>query len=313
MFQAQRERISISILVSIACALASLAPSTAHAFGASFWKNRARAPFWPAPRKNPSGGNPASCNGVGDGVFQACYFNGTDFNDLKVVRDETRIDFDWKAGSPDPSVQSDRFSVRFTGRFDFDGQTTFTVSSDDGVRLYIDDQLAIDQWNDHGPLTFTHSRSLSRGKHKIELEYYEDMTNALVRLSWNSGGGGGGGGTGTAGCSGGRLVDPKAYFLSVINRAEGSSASDWATVLDASGIPTAPGPGVRPNSNDHFGITQQRGAGGNVRGRLFLPTDTPDSNGYYLHAIDVLVGSPLTWGWSDWISGQPAYAPATCQ
>ena len=86
--------------------------------------------------------------------------------------------------------------------------------------------------------------------------------------------------TGTASgaaCQGGLLLNPKAYLFSLIGRSEGQSANDWYTVLSGSGLAGGPGPGVRPGSAN-YGITQQFGAGG-PRGRLFLPTNTPDDLG----------------------------------
>lgn len=115
-----------------------------------------------------------------------------------------------------------------------------------------------------------------------------------------------------AGCVNGTLSDPRAYLFSLIGRAEGSSATDWAEVLTRSGLPAGSRAGVRPPPDaPSFGLTQQIDSSGNVRGRIFLPTAAPDDYGYYLHAIDVLEGQPLRWGWKDWLGGPP-YAPRPC-
>jgi hypothetical protein len=82
----------------------------------------------------------------------------------------------------------------------------------------------------------------------------------------------------------------------------------------ASGIPEGLGPWQKPAPNaSHYGITQQSGAGG-PRGRLFLPTETPDDLGYFTRPVDILEdagGGRLTWTWREW-SG-PAYVPRACQ
>ena len=109
----------------------------------------------------------------------------------------------------------------------------------------------------------------------------------------------------------GVLMDPKAYFFWLIQRAENMPADDWAEVLTTSGIPEGYPPGVTPQPNLVYGLTQQIGAGG-VRGRLFLPTTTPDPLGYYAHPIDVLNGTDpnLTWAWKDAPGGpHPPYVP----
>jgi len=117
-----------------------------------------------------------------------------------------------------------------------------------------------------------------------------------------------------AGCVNGLLVDPKAYFFWLINRTEGAPATGWEAVLAASGMPDGPGPGQHSDPTKTYGIAQQIGGGG-PRGRIFLPTDTPDPLGYYTHPIDVLKDGPtpgqLLWAWRDWLGGPP-YAPRPC-
>ncbi len=119
--------------------------------------------------------------------------------------------------------------------------------------------------------------------------------------------------TGTASgaaCQGGLLLNPKAYFFSLIGRSEGQSANDWYTVLSGSGLAGGPGPGVRPGSAN-YGITQQFGAGG-PRGRLFLPTNTPDDLGYYTRQVDIITDGAggKVWTWSE--SSTPPYGPRSC-
>ena len=61
------------------------------------------------------------------------------------------------------------------------------------------------------------------------------------------------------------LVDPQAYFMSLV---EGTDANDWEAVMNA----------IEPQLWA-CGLGQQRGSKGNVRGRLFLPTDAcPDAS-----------------------------------
>ena len=132
--------------------------------------------------------------------------------------------------------------------------------------------------------------------------------------STGGGGGGGGGGGSTTGCVNGRLSDPETWFFRHIGRTKGSDASDWYAVLVASGIPEGLGPWQKPAPNaSHYGITQQSGASG-PRGRVFLPTETPDDLGYFTRPVDILEeagGGRLKWSWNEW-SG-PAYVPRACQ
>ena len=112
----------------------------------------------------------------------------------------------------------------------------------------------------------------------------------------------------------GVLSDPERWFFNLIGRTKGQDASDWYAVLNRSGIPGGFGPGQVPPANaSHYGITQQTGASG-PRGRVFLPTATPDENGYFTRPVDILEdigGGRLRWTWKEW-SG-PAYVPRACQ
>src|SRR6185436_11808049 len=85
-------------------------------------------------------------------AFQASYFNNKTLSGTPVLtRDEENVDYWWGDGSPDAAVNNDNFSARWTkvAHFD-DGLYTFQASGDDGVRLYVDDQLVVDKWIDQG-------------------------------------------------------------------------------------------------------------------------------------------------------------------
>jgi hypothetical protein len=126
------------------------------------------------------------------------------------------------------------------------------------------------------------------------------------------------------GCINGLLLNPRAYVFSVLNRQVGQPAADWEAVLQASGIPaTSSVPGTVA-SEAFFGITQWKGSAGNVRGRLSLPTATPDGLGYLTRSVDVLADNPAwpvkcwqdaracLWAWRDEQLDAPPYAPRPC-
>jgi hypothetical protein len=115
-------------------------------------------------------------------------------------------------------------------------------------------------------------------------------------------------------CVNGVLANPRAYFFSLINRTEGAPAAhDWQAVLHGSGIPAGPTQGVKvPPNAPFYGITQQINSSGQVRGRLFLPTEVPDATGYYIHQVDILSDANATfWVWRP-LGGQPPYVPRRC-
>ncbi len=119
--------------------------------------------------------------------FQGSYFNNTTLSGTPVLsRMDTTINFDWGRGSPAPSVPADHFSARWTRTAFFgEGWYTFTVTADDGVRLFIDGKVVIDQWKDQPATKFSALVSLSSSvQHTITMEYYENLGHAVARLSW---------------------------------------------------------------------------------------------------------------------------------
>ena len=125
--------------------------------------------------------------------WRAEYFNNTDLTGPPVVvRDDTHpnsrfLDFDWQLGSPSQEcgVNPDNFSARWTRNVTLSsGAYRFTVTADDGVRLFIDGQERLNHWNDQPLTTYTVDVQLAAGNHRIALEYYERWGSAAVRLSW---------------------------------------------------------------------------------------------------------------------------------
>jgi len=104
-----------------------------------------------------------------------------------LVRYDASVNFDWGYGSPGTGVNADQFSVRWTSSIYFGaGNYTFSVTTDDGARLWVDEQLIIDQWRDQSSTTFAATRYLSAGYHSLRLEYYENAGSAVCRLSWTT-------------------------------------------------------------------------------------------------------------------------------
>lgn len=94
----------------------------------------------------------------------------------------TALDFNWGAGSPDVSVPADGFSARFERTFDFSyGYYRFEARADDGVRVYLDDQLIIDEWHGAVDGRYVVGRTLN-GRHLLRVEYYEATGDASVRV-----------------------------------------------------------------------------------------------------------------------------------
>ena len=92
------------------------------------------------------------------------------------------IDFDWGAGTPHGMLPADRFSILFERELEFaPGYYQFHAQADDGVRVWIDDQLVIDEWHGAGGARYTVNRAL-HGEHDLRVEYYEAAGLASIRF-----------------------------------------------------------------------------------------------------------------------------------
>ncbi|CAH1195656.1 hypothetical protein PAECIP111893_00736 [Paenibacillus plantiphilus] len=121
--------------------------------------------------------------------IQGQYFNNMDFTDSIASRVDTNINFNWGTGSPASGVDPDTFSVRWKGLIkpQYSETYTFYTNTDDGVRLYVNNVLVIDNWTDHGLTEDSGTITLAAGqKYNIKLEYYDNIFDAVVQLSWSS-------------------------------------------------------------------------------------------------------------------------------
>lgn len=118
--------------------------------------------------------------------FKAEYFNNISLSGEPVLeKNDSRINFDWRLSSPNPFVSADNFSVRWAKQINLpQGNYQFSVLADDGVRLLVDDEKIIDQWHDHKPDLYTGEKNITKGEHKIVMEYYEKNLNAFAKLSF---------------------------------------------------------------------------------------------------------------------------------
>lgn len=93
---------------------------------------------------------------------------------------------DWGEGSPDGTINSNGFVGRFTKTDTFNGSdVTFDFNTDDGIRVYIDEDLVIDHWVD----AFTGSAvvPVTAGEHTLVIEYYENAGFAFIQFSYAQG------------------------------------------------------------------------------------------------------------------------------
>jgi WD40 repeat protein len=116
------------------------------------------------------------------------YFDTATFTSERTVRTDRTVDFGWGTGRPTSTVAPDTFSVRWTGRVlpAADGTWTFSASSDDAVRVWVDGRLVVDDWTPHrlreasGSIPLTADRT-----YDLRIDYVERSGSATVRLLWS--------------------------------------------------------------------------------------------------------------------------------
>ncbi len=131
----------------------------------------------------------AVTGGAGNGL-SVTYFNNVDFTGTTVTGVDPTVDFSWGAGSPAAAIANDTFSARWTGQVQapVTGTYTFYTQSDDGVRLWVNNQQLVNNWTDHGSTENSGTIALTAGqRYDIRMEFYENGGDAVARLLWSSG------------------------------------------------------------------------------------------------------------------------------
>jgi hypothetical protein len=132
----------------------------------------------------------ASSTGTGlTGRYYKDPTNGSHFGTLMVTKVDPTINFSWDlTGIPAAGMPVNYYSIRWTGQVQapVTGSYRFSTVSDDGVRLWINGQLVIDNWTNHTATVNTSPAiSLTAGqRYTIRLDYYESTGPSRIDLRW---------------------------------------------------------------------------------------------------------------------------------
>lgn len=122
-----------------------------------------------------------------DAQWQATYWNNRNLTGSPAIsRSENSLNHDWGDGAPDAILNKDLFSARWTRSVNFPASSSyrFTATTDDGMRVWVDNALIIDSWWDSQAHTVTADIYLTAGDHAIKVEYYEAGGKAIAKLDW---------------------------------------------------------------------------------------------------------------------------------
>ena len=141
---------------------------------------------------------PPACdqaNGLRGRYYRDNPIGGADFaarsdGGLKLVRNDSTVNFDWGANSsPDMAkLECDHFTVVWTGwvNLSTSGNWTFYTWTDDGARLWVDGVQLVDKWQDQGPTEWSGTINRNADWYSIRFEYYENGGGAVARLSYSN-------------------------------------------------------------------------------------------------------------------------------
>jgi glycogen debranching enzyme len=129
--------------------------------------------------------HPVALEGMWTDGLQTTYYKGQNFEQEILRRKETEVHIDGNKLLAE--LPADEFSARWTGEMKIDaaGSYTFSTNSDDGVRLWIDDVLVIEDWTVHAPvLSRSKPIKFKKGqKVQIKLEYFQASGGATLNLA----------------------------------------------------------------------------------------------------------------------------------
>lgn len=115
------------------------------------------------------------------------YYKTINLTGASTTRVDSTINFNWGTKAPITGYPTDNFSVRWTGQLKAPqtGTYKFTTASNDGVRVWVNNQLIIDNWTNHTVQTNSGSIALTANNYyDVKVEYYESTNTSQISLSW---------------------------------------------------------------------------------------------------------------------------------
>lgn len=83
---------------------------------------------------------------------------------------------------------NDGYIINYVGtiKVENSGDFTFSATSDDGTRVYVDDVLVVENWFNQVATTRTGTVNLAKGEHRIEFWYYERAGAEVMEFNWGA-------------------------------------------------------------------------------------------------------------------------------
>ncbi|MFW6249195.1 MAG: glycoside hydrolase family 3 C-terminal domain-containing protein, partial [Bacteroidota bacterium] len=117
------------------------------------------------------------------------YFNNRNLSGEPVfTRIDEEINFNWGDDSPSPGLlEKGNYSIRWSGKLlpPISGIYRLKITSEDGMRIFLDGELLYDNWHDHGYEVRSVDIQLEKNKsYDLKIEYYNNNNRGIARFSW---------------------------------------------------------------------------------------------------------------------------------
>ena len=119
-------------------------------------------------------------NGILWNYYEGDFEKLPDFNELESTANGKIFQFSLEK----IDFPSEQFAAQFKSYIEIgkDGEYEFYLTSNDGSKLYIDDKLIVDNDGLHGPKQISGSIYLTKGRHSIRVDYFQNGGNKMIEL-----------------------------------------------------------------------------------------------------------------------------------
>lgn len=123
--------------------------------------------------------------GVYTGGWTAQYYTNTILaGNPGLITSESSPTHYWGSGSPGGAIPADNFSARWSSMYYLEsGNYQISVKADDGVRLYVDGMLMLNEWHPASGITYSVNLNLGAAQHSFIIEYHEAGGDAYLDYS----------------------------------------------------------------------------------------------------------------------------------
>lgn len=119
--------------------------------------------------------------------LKAEYFDNMNLEGTPKVRTDKTINYEPANQAPDPFLPIAPMSIRWTGKLvpNVTGSYVLSFTSDDGVRVWLDGELVIEDWTTHPRRDEKVVLPLEKGRsYDLKVEYYDGGGESIARLNW---------------------------------------------------------------------------------------------------------------------------------